>query len=117
MMQNKYRAKSVTVLGKYFPSKLEASVYQLLLLREKMGDITSIQCQKKFLLTKATISWKVDFYFYDRIARKYVAAEAKGIETSDYRIKVKLWKYYGPCPLEIWKGTYQKPVLREVIIP
>ena len=42
---HKYRAQSTIVDGKSFPSKLEASVYSLLKLRERAGEFKNLKCQ------------------------------------------------------------------------
>lgn len=114
---NKYNPESTKIDGHFCASKLEASVGQILHLREKAKVINDIRYQVQTWLTDARIGWKVDFSFWERSDEQRVYCEAKGIETSDYRIKLKLWRVYGPGPLEIWKGTYQNPQLVEVIYP
>lgn len=99
-----------------FPSKLEASVYALLLLREKNGEISNIRRQHVVLLTKADIKSIVDFSYEDKQGST-VWVEAKGFATDVWNIKKRLWRYYGPGPLEIWKGNYMNPSLNEVIVP
>ena len=76
---NKYR--NVSTGG--FSSKLEAAVYQILLLRQK----------------------------------EEIFVEAKGVKTDRWLIAEKLWKFYGPAPLELWKGDWRQPKLVELIIP
>lgn len=44
-------------------------------------------------------------------------AEAKGYQDQKWPLKKKLWKFYGPGALEIWTGSYTRPVLTETIIP
>lgn len=109
---NKFKAQR-TANG--FPSKLEASVYSQLLLREVAKEITDIRRQHKVLLTKAEIAWKIDFSFTDIASGNTVYCEAKGIEDERFKIFKKLWPFYGHGSLEIWKGSYQKPFLDEVI--
>lgn len=109
---SKYRA----VRTEGFSSKLEHAVYQILLLRSKAGEITDIKQQVRFLLSRAEISWRVDFTYIANTGA-LVAVEAKGVETEAYRIKKKLWGVYGPCALEVWKGSWGKPVLWETIVP
>lgn len=110
-------------------SKLERAVYQILLLREKAGEISDIRQQESVLLgyeeivnartlkrrTRA-IRWKVDFSFFDRYKLTRVYCEAKGVETSLYRKQLRLWREgAGPGELEIWKGNYRRPTLTEVV--
>lgn len=103
-----------------FPSKLEASVYQTLLLREKAGEIRNIQRQHSFQFPCGP-RWKIDFSFEECTTGETVYCEAKGAEVETYRLKRNMFK---GCPvlensgkLEIWKGSYQKPSLNEVIFP
>ena len=100
-----------------YGSKLENAVYQILLLREKSGEIKDIRKQHLVDLGYR-IFWKVDFSFLEISTDERVWAEAKGIETERYRICLKLWRYgNGPGKLEIWKGSYQRPTLDEIVIP
>lgn len=100
-----------------FPSKLEAAVYQLLLLRERMGEIKNISRQPSVKLTRAAIGYKPDFKYIDCKTGETVHVEAKGQETEGYSIRKRLWKYYGPGRLEIYKGHYRRPGLQEVVVP
>lgn len=110
---SKYGAKK-TADG--FPSKLERAVYEMLLLREKKGEVKDVRRQHRVDLV-AGVSWKIDFSATDTKTGKTIFVEAKGIETSDYKIKKKLFKEFGTGLLEIWKGNYHKPKLAEVITP
>lgn len=113
MGRNKYKAKRTDG----FPSKLEAAVYQRLKERELIGAIKDIKRQQLVVLQEGgkdvRITWRVDFSFI--MDGKLCYAEAKGIETSDYKIKLKLWKKNPPALLEIWKGNYRYPRLVEVV--
>ena len=114
---NKYSAKRVSHAGYSFASKLEAAVFDILKLRECAGEIKDIQCQAHVKLTQAKIVYIPDFKFTDVKSGEECYAEAKGLETSDYRIKRRLWMYYGPATLEIWKGNHARPFLHETIVP
>lgn len=113
--RNKYKAARTNGLS----SKLESAVYDLLKLREKAGEIKDIKLQQTVVLQEGgkdvRIAWKVDFSFINKATEGLEYAEAKGIETGDYRIKLKLWKKNPPAPLEIWKGDYRRPKLVEKI--
>lgn len=115
--KNKYRAQR----HNGFPSKLEASVYNILLLRERAGEIAEIKRQQTVVLqdgsSKERICWKVDFSAVDKETENIFYIEAKGVETEAYRIKLKLYRKNIPTRLEIWKGSYKGPVLAEVINP
>ena len=104
---HKYGASKVQYDNQSFSSKFEAALYQWLKLRELNGEITDIKCQETIYLTDAKIIYKPDFSYYLYIkdsAAKKIYAESKGFETSDWRIKRRLWAHYGPGPLEIYKG-------------
>lgn len=113
--KNKYRAKSANGFG----SRLENAVYQRLKDRETIGLISDIKRQQIVVLQdgprEMRITWRVDFSFLDKEKNETVYAEAKGIETSDYKLKLKIWRKLKPAKLEIWKGTYKNPKLVEVI--
>lgn len=112
--KNKYNAVR-TADG--FPSKLEASVYQILKLREKAGDIKDIRRQHVVDLGYG-VRWRVDFSFVDCKTGERIYAESKGVECEGYRLKRTMWKNgAGPGLLEIWKGNHTKPRLVETIEP
>lgn len=125
---NKYGArKTLCSAGHPHPSGLEASVCEVLLLRVKAGDIRNLKYQATVSLAFG-IKWKVDWSF-EQLVRDPEAvlfkthweirfAEAKGAETRDYRLKLRMWKEgCGPAPLEIWKGSARRPMLVETIYP
>ncbi len=112
--KSKYNAEKT---GDGFPSKLEASVYNILHLREKAGEVIDIKRQDTVNLF-GKIRWKVDFSFIEVRSGERVWAEAKGVWTKDGRQKYQMWKDgLGPGRLEIWQGNYRNPILSEVVIP
>lgn len=115
MRKNKYGATRVEYDNHSFSSKLEASVYTMLKVRENAGEIKDIKAQISIYLTEAKIQYIVDFMFIDVKTGSNIYCEAKGMETSSWRIKRKLWMFYGPGPLEIYKGTHLRPFLHEII--
>ena len=115
--QQKYRSVRVTHSGHSFASKLESALFTLLQLREKCGEIKEIQCQDHVYLTDARICYIPDFKFFDLQADTWVWAEAKGMQTPEWKIKKRLWKYYGPGKLEIYMGSYKNIKLDEILIP
>ena len=110
---NKYNADSSCG----FASKLEAAVYQILKFKVKAGLIKSLECQSSVELTNANIRCKIDFSYIDTVSLEKCWAEAKGIETDRWQIIQKLWKFYGPGKLLIYKGSYQSPRLVEILTP
>lgn len=115
--EHKYSAKREHFAGYSFASKLEASLFGHLKLCENVGELTKIQVQPQVLLTEAKIIMKPDFLVYDLVLEEYVYYEAKGFETDVWQIKKKLWKFYGPGRLRIYKGKYNNLFLAEEIIP
>lgn len=113
----KYGATKVEANGLTFSSKLEESVYQIILLREKAGEIKLSQCQHKIYLTEARIGYVADFYCEDLPSGIPFWIEAKGFITERWGIVKKLYKFYGPGKLEIWGGNYRNPQLIETITP
>lgn len=117
MWGNKFKNVKVKYLGYSFGSKLEASVYSDLLNRAKTGEIEVLQLQPSVYLTEAKILYKPDFKALYKATGEIVYIEAKGIETAVWRIKKRLWKHYGPAPLEIYMGSHERPRLVETLIP
>lgn len=100
-----------------FPSKLERDVYELLLQRQKLGEIKDLQCQIQVHLTKAKILYKPDFKYFNCVNEQTEYAEAKGFETNIWNLKKRLWKFYGPAKLFIYKASGKIIVLSEIIEP
>jgi hypothetical protein len=115
--RNKYGRKKVNKLGITFDSKLESAVHDLLLLREKAGEIRNIRQQVSVHLTLAKILYKPDFSFEVVATGETEYVEAKGLVTPVFAIKKRLWEFYGPSKLTIYKGGYRKPYLDEIVIP
>lgn len=114
--RNKFNA---TKTADGFGSKFERAVYVKLKDREVLGLITDIKRQQTVVLVPGDrttrITWRVDFSFVNKSSGQLEYAEAKGFETNDYKLKLKLWRSNPPAPLEIWKGNYMRPVLAERI--
>lgn len=110
----KYRNQKVTYDGHSFASKLEAAVFQILKLREKAKEIEIVQHQAHTYLTKARIHYIPDFKIFNYKINDFAYVEAKGFETPDWKNKLKLWDYYGPAQLEIYRGSSNRPFLDEV---
>jgi predicted nuclease of restriction endonuclease-like RecB superfamily len=111
---SKFGSKRVEVSGMSFASKLEAAVFQVLKLMEKAGEVKDIKAQDTVYLSKARIIYKPDFKI-ETTAGETAWVEAKGFETPEWRIKLRLWKAYGPGPLWIFRGSHANPKLDEVV--
>lgn len=115
--KHKYGAKKIEYDSHSFQSKFEAALYKWLKLRELNGEIRDIKCQETTYLTDARIMYKPDFSYVNCKTGKKIYAESKGFETSDWRIKRRLWKHYGEGPLEIYKGSASNFKLHETLTP
>lgn len=114
---NKYKAKRTEANGRSFPSKLEAAVFSIYEAMQKVGEIYDLKQYSTVHLSEAKIAWKIDGSFRIAETGELEYFEAKGVETPDYLIKLKLYKHYGPAKLSIWKGTAERPRLHETVIP
>lgn len=100
-------------------SKLENAVFEILKKREASGEISDIKEQQPVVLQGGKritrITWKIDFSFIETKTNSLAYAEAKGFATDVYKLKLKMFRANPPAPLEIWKGSYSRPVLAERI--
>lgn len=108
--------RSTCALGHSHRSKLESAVCQILQLRQKAGELEIVQVEDHVYLTDARIGYVPDFKCRYPSGEIFWV-EAKGFENDRWPMKKKLWKFYGPGALEIWKGTWRKPTLVETVIP
>ena len=103
---NKYFNKKVIIDGIKFESKKEGKRYTELKLLKRAGLIKELELQKVFeLQPKYTnnkgehiraITYKADFYYYDKAKEKYVVEDTKGYRTEAYKIKKKMFEYVYP---------------------
>ena len=117
--KHKYGARKTRCkfLNHEHPSGLEAAVCDILSLRVKANDIRNLKYQHTVELDYS-IRWKIDWSFEQSPHWVLTFAEAKGKETDDFSFKLRMWK--NGCakgPLEMWRGTWQRPVLTEIIMP
>lgn len=115
--KEKYGRQKVDRAGYSFDSKLEAALFDQLKLRERAGEISEIQAQDTIYLTAARIMYKPDFKYLNNATGEHEWAEAKGFETTDYRIKRRLWMHYGPGKLHVFNGSHARLSLKETITP
>lgn len=98
-------------------SKLEIAVCEVLQWREKAGEIEIRKSQARVYLSPARYCCIPDFECFDLKLQSSFWVEAKGFEVPRWRDTKKLWRTFGPGPLEIWKGDYKRPRLVETIRP
>lgn len=119
--KSKYRneptQKDRSTDGYSFASKLEREVYFILKMRQAAKEIVILQVQDHVYLSEAAIEYVPDFRCEDLVTGEIFWVEAKGFEKPDYKIKKRLWKYYGPGRLEEWRGSHERPYLHEVVRP
>jgi len=90
--QPKYHNEKVVVGDHKFDSKKEAKRYHELLILQRAGEISELDCQVKFQITVQMIkicAYVADFTYYDKTNR-FVVEDTKGMKTRIYRLKKKL---------------------------
>lgn len=93
---NKYKAQKIETKDGVFASRLEFRKWGELLLMRNAGLISNLRRQVKIKLGHK-VSYIADFVYYDIEKSNLVIADAKGLETKDFRVK-KEWlleKYKG----------------------
>lgn len=122
--KHKYGADRTQSAGYSFASKLESAVHELLKLRQLAGEIASVEVQSRIRVccppphehcdSKCKVEYIPDFRC-TRPDGSVFYAEAKGMQTTDYRIKRRLFLHHRSETLEFWGGSARKPVLIEVL--
>lgn len=114
----KYGNKKVKAHGYSFDSKLERAVFEMLLIWQESGEISNLRHHPGTVyLTDARIGYRPDYSWVNTKNGDIIYGEAKGLETDVYKIKKKLWAFYGPGILLIWKGKADSLKLVETIVP
>lgn len=98
---NKYKNIKTTVDGIEFDSKKEAVRYMELKVLEKAGEIKDLKLQVPFELIpkqadERAVKYLADFVYFDNSKQRKVVEDAKGIRTTTYVIKRKLFKLKYP---------------------
>lgn len=102
---HKYKAKKVEVDGIKFDSKLEAERYKYLKNLQYDKKISDLKLQERFELQptfkdKNNKTIRAMHYIADFSYKKdgeYVVEDVKGFETSDFKLKKKLFLYKYPA--------------------
>jgi hypothetical protein len=109
---SKYGNTRVTYEGRTFDSKRELARYKQLRLLEQAGVISGLVCQPKYELLpgfrdaagkkQSAISYWADFEYQE--GGKTVVEDAKGVITTSFALKVKMFRYrYRDIELRIVK--------------
>lgn len=115
---NKYANVKTQLAGRTFDSKAESSLFLWLSNEEREGRISNLTHQPgSTYLSGARIQYRPDFRFVETATGKTVYAEFKGMETQAWRKNLRLWRTFGPGPLQIWKGSAASIKLVETVIP
>jgi len=90
--------------GRVFPSKRECKRYEELLLLEKLGEITDLECQVKWPLIpkqegERAVTWTSDFQYRDKAGAFHVE-DSKGCKTQQYIIRRKLMLFFHGVRIE-----------------
>lgn len=101
--KNKYRNTWVECDGIRFHSKAERDFYIVLKNLESIGAVKLLELQPKVYMTDAKILYKPDFLIEEKDQLVYV--DVKGMETPVFKIKKKLWKFYGNGKLRLVKKS------------
>lgn len=116
--REKYGNKKVEHAGLWFDSQLEKALFDLLSLKQRAGEIRDLAHHPGTVyLSEARVQYRPDFRFTNCENEEVEYAESKGFETSDWRIKRRLWQSYGPGKLYIYKGSAGRLKLAETLIP
>jgi len=94
-----------------FDSIKELEYYLILKDRDKKGEIRHLKRQYSIEIQPAftdpqghkikAITYKADFYFYDKILKSWRIIDVKGFKTEVYKLKKKLLAYKGICIEEV----------------
>lgn len=107
-------------------SKLEASVCNIIALRERAGELVHLGHEVHVCIcgpighvcgSRSKIQYVADFRCKYAASGEELLIEAKGFESETWRLKRRLYMHHGAHPLEIWGGSWQNPSLTETIIP
>ena len=111
---NKYNAKKVVVDGIKFDSQAESKFYLHLKECKEKGTIKGFELQPPFILQESfkyqgktilAIKYIADFRVITPEGLSYIV-DVKGKETTDFKIKAKMYKKLYPEPLKLvtWSG-------------
>lgn len=111
----KYRNTRVQVDGQWFDSQFEASHYEALKVRQRAGEIRSLECQVTYPCTvngRMVCMYVADFVYEERRGKEWfeVRCDTKSPitrKTPAYRIKAKLMAALGKPITEVVKEGWK----------
>jgi|GEM_PF-2378083 len=112
---NKYHAQGVRKGGHWYDSKAEAEYADVLELCKRGGLILDYQHHPPGVVLVGTIRWNID-YLVTGLGGQQFYVEVKGLATSDYKLKLELYRQVKPAPLYVVKryGELRFRVIDEV---
>jgi hypothetical protein len=118
LLFNKYKAVRTHCGLHSHMSKGEAEFCNVLQLEERAGVTRIVKLQPNVLLTEAKIriipDWLV-FRIKSVVEEEQIYIDFKGYDSQSWKRNRKLWKHYGPAPMEVWKKNSKGFYLHEVI--
>lgn len=109
-MRNKYRAIRTEYGGVVYASKAEADYAHQLDMLKRGGAIFGWTGQPRFRLGCPENVYVADFVVFFRDHPAHIV-DVKGMATTKFRRDMKLWKKYGPCPLQIVRNGKTEKVI------
>jgi len=106
---NKYNAKKTEFMGFKFDSKWEAERYGQLVSMQMAGVVQDLERQVKFdiIINDVKICRYVADFVYTLVhedgKREKIVEDAKGVQTTDFKIKMKLMKAVNNIEIKISK--------------
>lgn len=105
---NKYHAVRTVLDGITFDSKREAAYYAELKLREKAGEVSDVELQRRFTIlgAKGEVVCTVvpDFCFWDYVEDRFRVVDVKGgkaTQTPVFKLKRKLMRIFNGIEIEV----------------
>lgn len=100
-----------------FDSRLERRLFEQLRLRELAGELSQITVKPNVRITKSKILVIPDFSAIDTATGELRYHEAKGFRSEVWLLKMRLWRQYGPAPIDVYVAGSNGPVFSETIAP
>lgn len=104
--KRKYRNEPVVIDGIRFDSKREGAYYAELKIREKAGEVASVERQKTFILQINNVlvgTYRADFVFYDNGQKRWRTVDVKGFETKEFKRTKRLMRACHGIEVEVVK--------------
>lgn len=104
--RNKFGAVKTVLDGITFDSKREAAYYAELKLRERAGEVASVELQPVYELSvngHLVGTYRPDFRFYDVREKRVRVVDVKGVRTREFQRTVRLMRAIHKVEVEVVK--------------